>query len=221
MERLVKDAQVMCEVTGKKIKTLAYVEHANINRILIGTDQITSYNFFQKGYYRLFEQLKDLLTEESQIQFFGCNIAGPNPYDPTANLANLENKVILSPEFQAFRARCMLSTISEITGATVFASSDSGAMGPVAIVPFLGVVSATPIDVALEFVIGPDGHQIPFNPSNQYPIWDTNIWNPDPRVADTPGPFCQYPGLWPASNIQTLGEDQSLEWARLSKTRWS
>jgi hypothetical protein len=227
LERLVKDAQCICEVTGKKIGTLAIVEHCSVNMMVIGKDHISSYNFYEKGYDLLFRGLSEVLALGAQLQHFGCNLAGPNPYDPTANWQNVQSNVILSPEYQAMKARTMLSAIADLTQATVFASSDFSGMTSWEVDDVGTVVSAIPFDMALEFVVGPAGYQIPWadtNPGGSHEmnrVWEktATVWTPDPRTADTGGPFQLSPS-WPATNICTWGENQVEFWAPLPEVRW-
>ena len=60
--------------TGHKIDNLAIVGHGTPGNLTVGTDQI---QFFSLGNYSAtFEALGQTLTEDAQIQFYGCSIAG-------------------------------------------------------------------------------------------------------------------------------------------------
>ncbi len=64
----------LAAATGKKIDAIALVGHGSENRIFVGSDEITLFNIGQHSMD--FTAIGGLLTDDAQIQFFGCDIAG-------------------------------------------------------------------------------------------------------------------------------------------------
>lgn len=109
----------------------------------------------------------------------------------------------------------MLSSIAGITGATVFASSDDTDADVTATWP-VRIVKVDPRDYCLEFVVGPDGKQIPWiftlpgdseRPINR--VFDPQIWgNPQAIDVDKPNewPYVSAVPI-PRCTIPTIGEN--------------
>jgi hypothetical protein len=224
MTSLVYHAEMMSLIRGQSIGALAINQHATIDQLWIGRDCISSNNFFEREYDGLFKELKTVLAEGAQMQFFGCAIAGPNPYDNSADYSNVENECPMSYEYNAWKARRMLSTIASITEATVFASSDINSIKVKVTIGSTGwVVQVTPNDYCLEFVVGPDGYQIPYEETlpdrEEHPIravFETSVWVPEPQVGDNLVPLDLDSEFYPRNRVDAGGEDQNVYWAPLN-----
>jgi hypothetical protein len=83
-------------------------------------------------------------------------------------------------------------------------------------------VKVTPDDFCLEFVIGPNGYQIPYTdtlPGQARAIrtvFDPNVWVPEPQVGDNYTPLDAGPWFCPENRVPAGGEDQIVYWAPLN-----
>jgi hypothetical protein len=59
---------------GHKIDNLAIVGHGTLGNLVIGTDQIQFVSLANYG--PTFEALGQTLSQDAQIQFYGCSVAG-------------------------------------------------------------------------------------------------------------------------------------------------
>ncbi|MFH1115173.1 MAG: ELWxxDGT repeat protein [Pseudomonadota bacterium] len=91
--------------TERKIGGIAVLSHGDQGSLSIGADDLTLFTI--ADFEPLFAQISSLLTEDAQIQFFGCSVAAD------------------------FFGQSMVNTIAVYTGADVFASTDptGGAQG--------------------------------------------------------------------------------------------
>jgi ELWxxDGT repeat protein len=89
----------------RKIGGIAILSHGDDGFLTIGTDTLTLFNVSQ--YKEIFQQISSFLTEDAQIQFFGCSVSSD------------------------FFGRSMIDAIARFTEADVFASTDptGGAAG--------------------------------------------------------------------------------------------
>ncbi|MBI4963444.1 MAG: DUF4347 domain-containing protein [Desulfomonile tiedjei] len=69
--------QDLVSVAGHTIDNLAIVGHGTEGNLVIGTDQIQFFSLAQ--YSATFEALGQTLSQDAQIQFYGCSIAGDAP----------------------------------------------------------------------------------------------------------------------------------------------
>ncbi len=88
----------LVESAGQKIDTLGIVSHGDDGYFTVGSDQITLFNL--NNYKFEFEQLGKNLTENAQIQIYGCSVAGDG------------------------YGRALVTGLAAYTGADVFASTD-------------------------------------------------------------------------------------------------
>ncbi len=88
----------LVESAGQKIDTLGIVSHGDDGYFTIGSDQITLFNL--NNYKFEFEQLGKNLTENAQIQIYGCSVAS-----------------------DAY-GRALVAGLATYTGADIFASTD-------------------------------------------------------------------------------------------------
>ncbi len=84
--------------TDREIGGIAVISHGNEGLLTIGSDDLTLFNV--ADFESQFAQISSFLTEDAQIQFFGCSVAS------------------------GFFGQSLIDTIAEYTGADVFASTD-------------------------------------------------------------------------------------------------
>jgi hypothetical protein len=254
LHRLSEDLTIVSEYFRKvgsgnhQIENLAIVNHGeNVNTFLergavfrVGTTTITADNLVSRfetmndwrGYQADFRTLNSVMVDDSQggqIQYFGCNVAGPDPYGEALdeNIVGPLKSDAQALKIKAIQARQMLGTIANLTKTTVFASSDRSETPAVtAPDPITGVVkywATTSFDLCLEFGIDPSGETVSFKACHSTP-WNLSLWQPRDVTLDAKyglqsmfdKPTCL--DHWPKYTqraIETLGETEERGYGHL------
>lgn len=197
LQQMVKDLSVIQYVTTKgstvstdvQIENLMILNHGDsIGLFRVGTDRVDPYNFYARDYDKLFAKLDPIMSDAAQIQHYGCLQAGPNPYDPAVTAHDYDGSI--KDRFKpgtlanlAWKGRCMFATIAQLTGATVFASSDAnGVRYDQTDDCGLGFPHYDAPDMCLEFGIAPDGSQVDFQRAfHDSSTSGTALWNLEKR----------------------------------------
>jgi hypothetical protein len=176
LDRMVEVLQVVTERFNQPVQNLLMMEHGNRGVLTIGTDEITPFNFcayispigqefttdehadsfkkigelmpakwFAREYSDDPETAANKAAEyKAQIQLYECQLAGYNPFLGTDN----EGKK------WSTGARAVLTSIADLTSATVFASSDSTIID---VEPGRKPLEVFAVDTCLEFGVDPGG----------------------------------------------------------------
>ena len=181
LESMIRDLNLMCDLRSYlyietsanyepvKIQNLMILNHGDdVGVFRVGTDTIKPDNFYERGYDKAFVQLGQIMSDQAQIQHYGCLQAGANPYDPIivahqGDGTAYDAYTAGSLANRAWMGRRMMSTIAQLTGATVFTSSDVNGMLPVnkcSEYDFPHFEQET--EMCLEFGVASSGNQVDF-----------------------------------------------------------